>query len=61
MRARLVARFIIFELIENPILVARNQPASGPDDPRDLDGDAVITGLDARRAVLLCSEPRCGR
>lgn len=43
----------------NLILQDRNQPASGPDDPRDLDGDGVITVLDARRLVLLCINPRC--
>jgi len=41
------------------ITAARNQPADGPDDPRDLDGDGLITVLDARRAVLLCTHPRC--
>ncbi len=41
------------------ILAARNQPASGPDDPRDLDGDGVITVLDARRAVTLCTRAGC--
>jgi hypothetical protein len=41
------------------ILGARNQPASGPDDPRDLDGDGIITVLDARKAVLLCTRPGC--
>jgi len=41
------------------ILEARNTPASGPDDPRDLDGDGMITGLDARKLVLLCTRPRC--
>jgi len=25
----------------------------------DLDGDGVITGLDARKLVLLCTRPRC--
>ena len=43
----------------NIILAARNTPASGPDDPRDLDGDGMITGLDARKLVLLCTRPRC--
>lgn len=41
------------------ILAARNQPASGPDDPRDLDGDGVITVLDARIDVTLCTRPGC--
>ncbi len=41
------------------ILAARNAPAGGPDDPRDADGDGVITVLDARRCVLQCTLPRC--
>jgi VCBS repeat-containing protein len=43
----------------NIILAARNTPADGPDDPRDLDGDGMITALDARKLVLLCTCPRC--
>ncbi len=43
----------------NVILAGRNTPATGPDDPRDLDGDGVITVLDARKCVLLCTRPRC--
>ena len=43
----------------NIILAARNTPATGPDDPRDIDGDGTITGLDARRLVILCTRPRC--
>ena len=34
------------------IMAARNTPATGPDDPRDADGDGVITVLDARKCVL---------
>ncbi len=41
------------------ILLFRGFPASGPDDPRDLDGDGWITVLDARRAVVACDNPRC--
>lgn len=41
------------------ILAARNTTASGPDDPRDADGDGIITVLDARRCVLECALPRC--
>ena len=41
------------------ILAARNMPASGPDDSRDLDGDGVITALDARQLTLLCTRSRC--
>ena len=36
----------------------RNQPASSCPEC-DLDGDGVITGLDARKAVLLCTLPGC--
>jgi hypothetical protein len=43
----------------NIILAARNTPADGPDDPRDLDGDGVITVLDARKLVLLCTRTGC--
>lgn len=38
---------------------ARNQPATGPDDMRDADGDGVITVLDARQCVLQCTNARC--
>ncbi len=41
------------------ILAALNEPATGPDDPRDLDGDGMITVRDARKLVLLCTRPRC--
>ncbi|MDJ0660865.1 MAG: Ig-like domain-containing protein [Crocosphaera sp.] len=37
----------------NVILASRNTPASGSDDPRDLDGDGQITVLDARGLILL--------
>jgi predicted extracellular nuclease len=43
----------------NLVTAARNTPANGPDDPRDLDDDGVITVLDARKLVLLCTFPRC--
>jgi hypothetical protein len=43
----------------NAIRAARSNPAAGPDDPRDLDGDGTITGLDLRKAALLCTRPRC--
>lgn len=40
------------------ILAARNKPASGPNDPRDLDHDGRITVLDARiLATLFTSAP----
>lgn len=41
------------------ISAARNTPATSPDDPRDIDGDGMITLYDARKAVLLCTRPRC--
>jgi hypothetical protein len=37
----------------NLIVAARNTDATGPDDPRDLDGDGRITVLDARKWVVL--------
>lgn len=43
------------------IFAARNQAASGPADPRDLDRDGRITVLDARKAMLLCTRPACRR
>jgi len=41
------------------ILGARGETATGPDDPRDLDGDGEITGLDSRILVPMCTRPRC--
>jgi PKD repeat protein len=43
----------------NIIMAARNTPAEGADDPRDLDGDGTITANDARQLALLCTRPRC--
>ena len=43
----------------NLVLAARNKPASGPNDLRDLDGDGIITALDARKLTLLCTRARC--
>ena len=40
------------------IAQARNQPAE-PGDPRDADGDGVITVLDGRQCVLRCTLARC--
>ena len=42
----------------NIILSYRNQTASVCPDC-DLDGDGMITALDARKLVLLCTRPRC--
>jgi hypothetical protein len=41
------------------IFSARNQLASGPADPRDIDRDGRITVLDVRRATLLCTRAAC--
>ena len=41
------------------VFAARNQPASGPDDRRDLNKDGVITIRDVRAVVLLCTRPGC--
>jgi PASTA domain len=41
------------------IRAARNSPANGPDDPRDLDSDGRITAFDLRLAALLCTRSRC--
>ena len=43
----------------NLILAARNTPATGADDPRDVDGDGMITVLDARKCVLSCDRAGC--
>ncbi len=41
------------------IMAARNTSASGSGDPRDIDGDGVITVLDARQCVLECDFNNC--
>jgi len=38
---------------------SRNQPASGPDDPRDANGDGVITPADVKACIPQCSRPSC--
>lgn len=38
---------------------ARNQPASGPDDPRDANGDGMITITDAKVCIPLCTRANC--
>lgn len=43
----------------NLVNAAKNQPASGPSDSRDLDHNGVINVLDARKQSLLCTRPRC--
>lgn len=41
------------------IFAARSGAASGPNDPRDMDGDGFITVDDARKCALLCTKPNC--
>ncbi len=41
------------------IFAARGAQATGPDDPRDNNGDGVITVNDGRECVLQCTNPRC--
>ena len=43
----------------NLVNAAKNKPANGPTDPRDLDHNGVINLLDARKQTLLCTRPRC--
>jgi len=38
---------------------SRNQPASGPDDPRDANGDGVITPADVKACIPQCTRPYC--
>ena len=43
----------------NLLLAAKNKPASGANDPKDLDRNGVINVLDSRKQVLLCTRLRC--
>jgi hypothetical protein len=43
----------------NQILAAKNKPATGSGDLRDLNNDMKIDLLDSRQATLLCTRPRC--
>jgi predicted extracellular nuclease len=45
----------------NAIVAARNTPASGPFDPRDMNNDSVIDINDARLATLACSRAHCAQ
>jgi len=38
---------------------SRNQPASGPDDPRDANGDGVITPADVKACIPQCTRAGC--
>lgn len=42
------------------IMARRNQPALGPDDPADANGDGWIDANDARMCTLECDNDRCG-
>ncbi|NOZ52082.1 MAG: hypothetical protein GXP08_02895 [Gammaproteobacteria bacterium] len=41
------------------IALARNTPADSVDDPRDADGDGIISVNDARQCVLQCTLAHC--
>ena len=41
------------------LIVAARDQAADPGDPRDADGDGVITVFDARTCVALCTLARC--
>ncbi len=41
------------------LMASRNLPASGPNDPKDINGDGKITVRDARKLSFLCTRPRC--
>ncbi|MGD8940644.1 MAG: choice-of-anchor D domain-containing protein, partial [Gammaproteobacteria bacterium] len=43
----------------NLIFAARNETTNAPNDPRDADGDGIITVNDARQCVLKCTLDRC--
>jgi len=43
----------------NILRAAQGKPVSGPDDPRDLDGDGRINSRDLKRIKTLCSRPQC--
>ncbi len=47
------------QLDVNQVIAARNKPASGASDPKDIDKNGVINGVDARKQTLLCTRPRC--
>ena len=43
----------------NVIKANLNQPAAGPSDPMDVNGDGTITVRDMRKLYLICTRPRC--
>lgn len=43
------------------IMSYRNTPATGPDDPLDIDHDGMITVLDARACTLRCTKAFCAK
>ena len=45
----------------NQVILARNKPLTGLNDPKDIDKNGVINALDVRKQTLLCTRPRCSR
>ena len=45
----------------NLVILARNKPLTGLNDPKDVDKNGVINALDVRKQTLLCTRPRCAR
>lgn len=45
----------------NIVLAARNKPATGINDLRDLDHNGMINLLDSRKLSLLCTRPQCAK
>lgn len=41
------------------IIGSRGQPADGPDDPRDADGDGIISTRDAKLCIPQCTNTNC--
>ena len=45
----------------NLVILARNKPLTGLNDPKDVDKNGVINAQDVRKQTLLCTRPRCNR
>ncbi|MCX7085795.1 MAG: hypothetical protein NTY69_09700 [Methylococcales bacterium] len=45
----------------NLVILARNKPLTGLNNPKDVDKNGVINALDVRKQTLLCTRPRCAR
>ena len=43
----------------NLVILARNKPVTGLNDPKDVDKNGVINAQDVRKQTLLCTRPRC--